>query len=379
MKMKPVPSLMLFLLLFQFPDDVKAKKEGWNYFFYIAGDQHMKGVTWQKSSSLKPNQNEDQANRMYTTLIRQARSDEKNNYAIFYDPKGKSHWLSKKKHVKFMFFSHGELIHQKTLKEIDMTSEKPFLRLFQKGEKYLDSFHSRHNLFYYGGEHVQTNQPETYDLSHPKSYFSPILLIHYLKQFQKVTRESWDSMIINTCANSSFSFVNMIFNLKLTSWLVLPKINSPKGAPNIQMLKKQYIPKELSSHFQKKNNGIQHYRFDFRTIYSVTFQKFKSKLRRFEIYSSLFAKSFEKLKKDLSFQKRRKRYAFQTIHSIRHEAIIYSDPSSQEVYLDFPSFLNFASRSIESKQTLRQFYNLLKKYKNLIQKLTVRLEVPHDF
>src|SRR5690606_29254338 len=59
--------------------------EPWTYFFYISGDNHYKGQTMRQDGRIR---HEDQARRLSREVKKIAYSDQSNNYAIFYDPKG---------------------------------------------------------------------------------------------------------------------------------------------------------------------------------------------------------------------------------------------------------------------------------------------------
>ncbi|MCR9204903.1 MAG: hypothetical protein NXH75_10015, partial [Halobacteriovoraceae bacterium] len=106
---------LIFCLFFSF---LSHSIENKTFVFFINGDWYYKGPQFEDSGiRLK-----DQANVLYRETLKRAKDDTKNNYVIFYDPKGKGS-LFNRRWVKFRIFEKGKSRYSHLLKdaEIDTT------------------------------------------------------------------------------------------------------------------------------------------------------------------------------------------------------------------------------------------------------------------
>jgi hypothetical protein len=178
---------------------------GWTYFFYISGDYYFEGPTMTSKSRLEL---EDQAHALYELLYESADSDTQNNYAIFFDPKGRAAPFSSR-HVRFRYFERGRKVHSNGIyeREIDATSPETFERFFKLAKEHIVSLPQTETLFFYYGEQIsEKSVGSAQDLSHPKSE----MLWDSLSQAFSSFGQKWSLQIFQSCYSNTIASLKLV-------------------------------------------------------------------------------------------------------------------------------------------------------------------------
>lgn len=183
--------IVLFFLVAASAIRAESKKS-WTYFFYIAADNYHNAADYDYENRRLVDKY--QPMEMYKELRRLARKDKKNNYAIFFDPKGATfhrinrHFrrragrpaINTQNHVRFEYYRKGKLQKENSVWdfETDCTRVKNWKRLAEEAKKYIGfkTIKNSNLLLYYYGEHIYSKPVgPNYDLSEKPKVLS---LIH---------------------------------------------------------------------------------------------------------------------------------------------------------------------------------------------------------
>lgn len=200
--------------------------ENKTFVFFINGDWYYKGPQFEETGVRL----EDQANILYKQILKRAKEDKKNNYVLFYDPKGKGNILNRK-WVKFRIFERGKGRYSHLLKDAEIdTTKDSFIELFSRTiKKKLGALKKDSSVFYYYGEHFPAHKEYRLDLSGDQN--SKYGLKKLLRLMAKLG--GFHTSIFHTCYVNALDFVGPL--LDLSNEVIVPKsaiLNTPLKMEN---------------------------------------------------------------------------------------------------------------------------------------------------
>lgn len=235
----PLLAILLWVVPAKAESPAEPRSPVWSYVFFIAGDYYTQGATRLPDGRLV---DEDQARRLYQELTRLARADSRNQYTIFYDPRGRATFFSDR-HVRLDVYRAGKQVHDNGIFETEVDSTRPetVSRVIRESERFANP--GDYRAFFYYGEHLAPRPIQILqDFSAPNA---PSLAIEGIAQALSLSGRSWDLLAFQSCdLHSRFTLQNLT---PLTSRLILPQGLISRLLGRFDFLLQSGTPEELAS------------------------------------------------------------------------------------------------------------------------------------
>lgn len=207
------PSLFIFFLLsficsFQ---DVSAEssldERPWTYIFWINGDFDYQGPVYNGDDRIELKY---QPRLIYEQVLEMAKEDRKNNYIIFFDPKGRGRFFNfNKRYVQMRVYEKSKRLYRSGLsyRDIDATRVDTFETMAQVAWDHLgQSWKKSQKMLYFYGEHFPIEGLVDYDYTSYSEGFGLERFVPGLEEFTK-RGGKLDLLIMQTCYVNSLTFL----------------------------------------------------------------------------------------------------------------------------------------------------------------------------